>query len=280
MNSCHGDGRRDEATERGSYRPLGRFAAIAMTILLAVSRPAQGSEIPFADRASDTRFLSPPTRAMQEDEAANPGMFAVLDGEALWVRPAGPRARSCVGCHGEAAASMRGVAARYPAWSEALGGPVDLAGRIDFCRTAQQGSEPLGRDSPELLALTAFVARQSRGLPIAPPADSRLDATRARGRALFSRRMGQLDLACAQCHDDHWGGHLAGATIPQAHPVGYPEYRLEWQAVGSLQRRMRGCLTGVRAEPFPEGAPEYVELELHLMQRAAGLAMETPAVRP
>jgi len=36
----------------------------------------------------------------------------------------------------------------------------------------------------------------------------------------------------------------------------------------------------VRAEPFEFGAPEYVEIELFLMARAAGLKIETPAVRP
>jgi sulfur-oxidizing protein SoxA len=48
---------------------------------------------------------------------------------------------------------------------------------------------------------------------------------------------------------------LAGNVIPQAHPTGYPIYRLEWQKMGSLQRRLqsstsssnytwRGALTG------------------------------------
>ncbi len=92
--------------------------------------------------------------------------------------------------------------------------------------------------------------------------------------------MGQLDLACAQCHDDHAGQRLGSSVIPQGHPTGYPIYRLEWQGAGSLQRRLRGCLTGVRAEAFAFGAPELVELELYLAVRAAGLPVETPAVRP
>ena len=92
--------------------------------------------------------------------------------------------------------------------------------------------------------------------------------------------MGQLDLSCAECHDARWGGRLGGSTIPQGHPNGYPLYRLEWQGLGSLQRRLKGCLTGVRAEPWPADAPEWVELELHLQRRGAGLPMETPAVRP
>ena len=50
--------------------------------------------------------------------------------------------------------------------------------------------------------------------------------------------------------------------------------------MGSLQRRLRNCLTGVRAEPFPYGAPDYMALELYLATRAAPLPVETPAIRP
>ncbi len=50
--------------------------------------------------------------------------------------------------------------------------------------------------------------------------------------------------------------------------------------MGSLTRRLRNCMAGVRAEPFAAGAPEWVELELYLAQRARGMPIETPAVRP
>ncbi len=62
--------------------------------------------------------------------------------------------------------------------------------------------------------------------------------------------------------------------------TGYPLYRLEWQSLGSLQRRLRNCLVGIRAEPYDYGAPEMVDLELYLMWRARGMTMDAPAVRP
>ena len=93
-------------------------------------------------------------------------------------------------------------------------------------------------------------------------------------------RQGQLNLSCPNCHDDNWGQKLAGIAMPQGHPNGYPLYRLEWQSLGSLQRRLRNCLIGMRAEPYAYGADEYVDLELFLMWRARGMKVETPAVRP
>lgn len=234
-----------------------------------------------ADRPrSGLDFISPQTRAMQADDTANPGMLWVEDGKRLWTAPAGPDGRSCASCHGEAAQSMRGLAARYPAFDPARQRPVDLQGRVNACRETKQGAAPLPAESDDLLALTAYVAHQSRGLPIAPPSDPRLTPHIENGRRLYQQRFGQLDLSCAACHDALAGKRLSGSLIPQAHPTAYPLYRLEWQTVGSLQRRFRNCMIGVRAEPFDYGSVEFVDLELYLMSRARGLPVETPGVRP
>lgn len=254
------------------------LALLASVILFGGAAPA--AEIAPDARRSDTAALSPALRAMQADDGANPGMLAVLDGEALWSAAPANGKPSCAGCHGDAGTSMRSVAARFPAWNAARRTAVDLGEQANICRESRQDQLPLTPESPDLLALTSFVAHQSRGLPITPPGDAAMDGVRARGKALFNTRMGQLNLSCAQCHDERWGGSLGGTTIPQGHPVGYPIYRLEWQAVGSLQRRLRNCMAGVRAEPVPFGSPDAVALEAYLMQRAAGLIVETPGIRP
>lgn len=254
---------------------------IASAILLA-SLAAGAGEIPLAERRSGYDFMAPATRAIQDDDTANPGMLWVLDGEALWRRKIGTAEKSCADCHGEAPAAMAGVAARYPAFDAATGRPVDLEQRIQSCRAERQGAAPLARESRDLLALTAYVTRQSRGQPIADPVarDERLRPFLEAGRAEFEMRQGQINMSCAQCHDDNWGRRLAGNVIPQGHPTGYPIYRLEWQNLGSVQRRIRNCLVGMRAEPYAYGAPEYVDLQLYLNWRARGLPVEAPGVRP
>ena len=148
-----------------------------------------------------------------------------------------------------------------------------------------QSREPEGRracapESDALLALTAYVAHQSRGMPIArgdrrPGAG---DATSA-ARALYRQRIGQMNLACTHCHDASWGKTLLNETISQGHPDGWPAYRLEWQSLGSLQRRLRACFFGVRAEQPPFGVRDLVALELYLAARAKGLPLSVPGVR-
>ena len=254
-------------------------ALVALAGAFGATHDVRSRDIAAGERRSGYDDMSAESRAMQDDDTANPGMLWVLDGETLWRRPAGSAGKACADCHGDVRQTMRGVAARYPAFDAARERPVDLAGRINLCRAERQGAPALAAESRDLLALATLVALQSRGQPIGND-DPRLAPVIEQGRSLFEQRQGQLDLSCSQCHDDNAGRKLAGSTVPQGHPNGYPLYRLEWQGLGSLQRRLRNCLTGMRAELYAFGAPELVALEAYLVWRARGMKMESPAVRP
>jgi sulfur-oxidizing protein SoxA len=249
------------------------FAACQLTCAAA------DAQTPADTRRSGFDTMSPRVQAMQRDDQQNPGMLWVADGEVLWNKIFGITF-SCAHCHGDAKKSMRGVAAHYPDWDPIDQKPIDLTQRINLCRTRHQQVLPLPPESEEMLGLEAYVAHQSRGMPLAPSTAKELEVPRERGRQQYEQRIGQLNLSCTLCHDKLPGHVLAGATIPQGHVNGYPTYRLEWQGMGSLQRRIRNCLSGVRAEPPPFNSTEMVELELYLAQRSAGLKVEAPAVRP
>jgi sulfur-oxidizing protein SoxA len=254
-------------------------AAVALVVAWCSLAGAQQRAIPLDKLQSGVAFLGPELRAQQQDDFANPGMLWVERGAKLWAAPAGTSGKACADCHGDARTSMRGVAARYPAADRASGRLMNVSDRVIQCRADRQGAARPAWESEELLALDAYVAHQSRGMPVAAtiegPARARFEA----GRALYDRRVGQMNLACAHCHDANWGRMLFSERISQGHPNAYPAYRLEWQMLGSVERRMRACLSGVRAEMLPYGAPEYRDLELFLIWRAAGLAIETPGVR-
>jgi sulfur-oxidizing protein SoxA len=219
---------------------------------------------------------SPQTRAMQDDDAANPAFLWIKEAETSWSEPSGTAGKSCASCHG-AVASLRGTAARYPAFDPKAARPVTLEQRINFCRTDQMGAPALAWDDDKLIGLSALIGLQSRGMKLTVEA---IEPFVSDGASLFRERMGQLNLSCAQCHDDRAGQMLGGSVIPQGHPNGYPEYRLEWQGMGSLYRRLRNCMVGVRAEPFPPDSSEAASLALFLASRANGMRVETPAVRP
>src|SRR5260370_7398605 len=125
---------------------------------------------------------------------------------------------------------MEGVAARYPAFDATLARPLDLEQRINRCRSEHQRAEPLPWESEGLLALTAFVARQSRGLPIAVPIGPESRPFLDLGKELFRQREGQLNLSCGQCHDANSAKPLPGRVIPQRPPPPYPTSPLHAQS--------------------------------------------------
>lgn len=232
----------------------------------------------FAARQSSYELMTPENQAMQDDPSSNPAQFWVMDGQSLWKQKAGKANVSCASCHGESGETMRGVAVQFPKMVRRK--LRTLEGQINYCRTQRQGALALAYESKALLALSVFVATQSKGLPIAVEETPANRDSLSKGRQWFEMRMGQLNLSCAQCHEDRAGLKLGGSVIPQAHPTAYPIYRLEWQSLGSLERRLRNCMSGVRARQFDYGSPEMAQLELFLMWRARGMPLESPGVRP
>jgi sulfur-oxidizing protein SoxA len=259
---------------------LATFAAFAPKAGAAAEAATKAGSKTTESRKSGYDFMSASTQALQNDDSQNPAMLWVKDGEALWNREAGDNKKSCASCHGLAPKSMLGVAARYPAIEKETRRPINLQQRINLCQKDHQHAALFAPETQEMLGIESYVGLQSRGLPITPPRDARLAAYTQKGKVRFEQRIGQLDLSCADCHDNNAGKKLGGATIPEAHPTAYPLYRLEWQSLGGVERRLRNCMSGVRAEPYAYGAPEFIELELYLAARAAGMKMETPGVRP
>lgn len=224
-------------------------------------------------------FVSAEIRALQQDDFSSPAMLWVTRGEKLWQEPAGTSGKSCASCHLDARTSMKGVAARYPKIDATTARLTNIEGRINICRTRQQQAPALAYESDTLLSLTAYVGLQSRGVPPAAVIDTQTQRHFDNGRELFFTRIGQMNLACTHCHDRNFGRKLLNDTISQGHGNAYPAYRLEWQTMGSLHRRLRACFFGVRAALPPAGSQDLLDLELFLAWRAQGLKIETPGVR-
>ena len=260
--------------ERAGERVARAFliAIICMSSIAFAATPPRPSP-----PKNGSEFQSADVRALQSDDFANPMALWVERGKAFWSRPY--QGRSCAGCHGDAARSMKGVAARYPRYDAGAGEVIDLSRRINGCVVGGLGAKRLDAESDDLLGLEAYVALQSRGMPMNVSIEGAAHATWEKGRALYFTRIGQLNLACTNCHDASWGKTLLAETVSQGQPTGWPAYRLEWQRPGSLQRRLRACFNGVRAAMPPYGSPDLVALELYLAWRAQGLPMEAPAVR-
>ena len=224
-------------------------------------------------------FATPETQELQKDDFQNPGFLWVEEGAVLWTKAEGEVGKSCTACHGEAA-KMRGVGATYPKISKDTGKLVTLEQQINYCRTERMKASELKWESREMLALNTFVMHQSRGVPINVSIDGPAKPHFENGRKLYEEtRRGQLNFACVNCHEQNSGNYIRSDLLSEGRISGFPLYRLKWQSIGSLQRRMRGCYDMVRAEPPAAGSPELNDLNLYIAWRSNGLLVEAPGVR-
>ena len=157
-------------------------------------------------------------------------------------------------CHAEAKDSMKPVGDALSANRAPVEASHNLADRVNICRERHQKAQPLAHESDALLGLTAFhnppITRVGQSVVLDREKHPRI---RARPRALLPPARPDEPLVRAMPRQ-HWGRTLLHETISQGHGTGWPGYRLEWQTFGSIQRRLRACYSGLRAEMPDYGA--------------------------
>jgi sulfur-oxidizing protein SoxA len=264
---------------------------ILLTIAVATAYPqvvrSQSSYPELSSNLSDYQhgseksgflYMDKQTQAMETDDFSNPGFLWIEKAQKLWNTPDGSSGKSCESCHG-AVSSMKGVGAKYPLYDAKMHKVIDLEQRINDERVSRMGAQPYKWEAEDLVAMTALIKLQSRGMPVAVDTSGPAHSFWEDGKKIYTTRRGQLNMACAECHVQFADHQLRSETLSQGQTNGFPLYRLKWQALGSVQKRFKGCMAKIRAKPFPFGSQEMVDLELYVASRGEGLPIETPAVR-
>ena len=224
-------------------------------------------------------FRTAETQVLQMDDFDNPGMIFVDQGIDQWNQVAGSEGKSCASCHGDAEDSMVGVRAVYPKWNEEAGEVRTLAMQINDCRENQMGAEKYGYTSGSMANMEALISVQSRGMPVNVQIDGPMQATWEQGKELYYTRTGQLELSCANCHEDNYDNYIRADHLSQGQINGFPTYRLKNAKLNTTHARFKGCVRDTRAETFNPGSAEFIALEVYVASRGNGLSVEGPSVR-
>lgn len=227
---------------------------------------------------SGWHFRSDETQALEMDDFDNPGMIFVDLGIEQWNKVEGDAGNSCASCH-EGPESMEGVRAVYPKWNEDAGEVRTLAHQINACRTENMEAEPYGYTSGQMANMEALISVQSRGMPVNVATDGPVAEVWEQGKELYYTRTGQLELSCANCHEDNYGNMIRADHLSQGQINGFPTYRLKNAKLNTSHARFKGCVRDTRAETFTPGGPEFIALELYVASRGNGLSVEGPSVR-
>lgn len=244
-----------------------------------VTKTAAPEGHPLDTLLSGWRFRTDETQALQMDDFDNPGFVYVDQALDAWDTPEGTENKSCADCHGAADEGMIGVRAGMPKFNEAAGEVWSLENYINACRTERMGAEALKWDSEPLNAMTALIGLQSRGMPVAVNIDGPAREWWEKGKEIYYTRYGQLELACANCHEENAGNMIRADHLSQGHVNGFPTYRLKNSRLISIHERFYGCIRDTRGHTFDRGSAEFRALELYVAWRGTGLSVETPSVR-
>jgi L-cysteine S-thiosulfotransferase len=278
--------RQQAVTERRSLGRLALQAAALMTAVLAslllwrASAIAQTQQAwPDNPKLSGNAFLPPGLRKLQDESATSPIALWLDRGRALWADASS--GASCQSCH-TGVESLKNSAPTFPRLRGNGVQLVNLEDQIVTC-SARSGRAQARLEDDDILALSALLHEAAKGMPIDVRAaygqavqwQARLQS----GTTLFSRRIGRLNLACVHCHEENVGRQMRTDVVSPGHPTGFPVYRMGWQKIGSIDRRLRACYSGVQAVLPPPGAAELRELELYLKVRANGMPIDGPSIR-
>lgn len=176
----------------------------------------------------------------------------------------------------------KGIRQNYPYFDANSGKVKTLEAEINECRT-KNGEKPLGWKKGDIADISAYMASTSNGkkINVTIPNDPRALAAYQRGKNHFYAKRGQLNLSCANCHQDNAGNRIRGDILSPAlgHTSHFPVYRLSWGSLGTIHRRFGGCNEQVRAKAFAAQSEEYASLEYFLNYMSNGIEVNAPSSR-
>lgn len=247
-----------------------------LEIVTKTTAPAHADNL--TEIISGWHFRDDGTQAMEMDDFDNPGMIFVDQARDVWATAEGTEGKSCADCHG-APEDMAGVKPVYPKWNEAAGEVRTLQMQVNDCRTNRMGADAWKYDSGDAINMEALLASVSRGLPVNVAIDGPAAETWAKGKEMYYTRFGQLELSCANCHEQNYGNYIRADHLSQGQINAFPAYRLKNAKLNGIQDRFKGCVHDTRAETFSPGSDEFIALELYVASRGNGLSVEGPSVR-
>ena len=253
---------------------------ILLTFLVCATT-AQTAQTTQDKRTSGSVYLSKQMQELQNDATRNPISLWQERGQSLWQG-------QCKSCHGEIN-TLKRSATTFPRLAQNGKSLINLEDQIVHCQSRQTPTVNT-IESEEVLSLSTALHQAAKNEPIAvvaptiTPTGASLASdqwqTRLKsGETLYQTRMGRMNLACMHCHDQKVGAQMRADTISQGHPTGFPIYRMSWQTMGTIDRRLRACYSGVQAAIPPAGSADLRDLELYLKVRANGMALDGASIR-
>ncbi|MCC7547005.1 MAG: sulfur oxidation c-type cytochrome SoxA [Burkholderiales bacterium] len=268
--------------------------AVVLSAAGATAAPGEGSEadrlhivrhfeqlfpgVPLEDYVYGAMIASPDARAQYEQIMEFPPFLGDLDaGRRIWEKPF-RNGGTFAGCFPDGG---RNVVGNYPYYEESSDMVVTFEMALNRCLEAN-GEAPMRYGEREPMGvLSAYARTLSNGMRMNIEVDSeKAWAKYEAGKDLYYRRIGQLNAACAGCHQ-----HLAGRTMRMeiispslGHATHWPIFRAGEELM-TFQGRFNRCMEQMRAVPYGYNSEEWNNLEYFLSYLSNGLPLKSSVFR-
>ena len=235
----------------------------------------------FKTELDDPAKRPPPVEKRDNlDPIENPAMWAVDKAQELW-KQAGAAGSSCNTCHSDPKTSFKTWAASMPMWEPRLNKVLSVEEFVTRHAKATTGASwPM--ETEENRAMSVYLHFLANGAPLKVDTSSpEAKAAMERGKELSARKVGQLNMACTDCHGkvaNHWiRGQWLGE--PKGQYDHFPTWRTSLLAIWDIRQRFQWCQVNIRADELPPDAKEYGDLEFYLAVQNEGQKLSVPGIR-
>ena len=178
----------------------------------------------------------------------------------------------------------------YPMFDENRKEVVSLTQAINECLTSN-GEKKWKEKKGKMAHLQAFFAFQTREAEM--KVNIKIESAEAaaayeRGKEYYYSQRGYLKLSCATCHVQGAAQRVRNESLSQllGHTTHFPVYRLKWGAkdknndgLGTLERRMQGCIKDQGQNPPKPSSKEMKELLYFMAYMSNGMPVDGPDFR-
>ncbi len=175
------------------------------------------------------------------------------------------------------------IAGDYPYFDDKKGEVVTITQAINDC-LVDAGQKKWNIKKGKMAKLEAYFAHKSK--EAGKKVDIKINSKAAeeayeRGKKAYYSQRGYLKLSCATCHVQGAGKRVRAEYMSPllGHTTHFPVYRLKWNSLGTLERRIEGCNKDEGENPH-KGSSKWAKEVLYFMSYMSnGMTIDGPDIR-
>jgi sulfur-oxidizing protein SoxA len=175
------------------------------------------------------------------------------------------------------------IGGEYPYFDEERKEVVTLTQAINECLVGA-GEKKLNEKKGPMADIQAYFAAQTKEAE--KPVNIKIESADAaaayeRGKEYYYSQRGYMKLSCANCHVQGAAQRVRNESLSQllGHTTHFPVYRLKWQGLGTLERRMEGCIKDQGQNPPKPSSKEMKELLYFMAYMSNEMPVDGPDIR-